>query len=298
MTSTAATTSGAASSSATTKAPSSSFNEENLMRKLDQCTPTQESIQTLALWIIHHKNHHELIAKLWLKKMSESSTSSRQRLTLVYLANDVIQNCKRKNAKIYQDSFKTILNEAVASCRSESIKKNVQRVLEVWLERQVYDKSFIDQLISSLNYKSDLVTRSPELVEPKPTAGLSSEIEKDEIERIIAEFQAKNLCDSIESFDSFLKETNKEKTEIEATRILEINLEHIRQYRDRSKCDKFKNEFEASSDKLDQYVRKLSEQMEQRKQLVNLLKQSEIFYDAQYKDAKTVFNVNFFFFKI
>lgn len=297
MTSLAATSSGAASSSVAPKSTSTSFNEENLMRKLDQCTPTQESIQTLALWIIHHKNHHQLIAKLWLKKMIEVNTTSRQRLTLVYLANDVIQNCKRKNAKIYQDSFKTVLNDAVASCRSESIKKNVQRVLEVWLERQVYDKQFVDQLISCLNFKSELVTRSPEPAEIKP-GEKSSELEKDEIERIIAEFQAKNLCEYIESFDSFAKDLNKEKNDMEATRILEINLEHIRQYRDRNKCDKFKTEFEASCDKLDEYVHKLNQKLEKRKQLITLLKQSEIFYDAQYKDAKTVYNVITFTFLI
>lgn len=290
MTSIAATSSGPASSSATPKPTSTSFNQENLMRKLDQCTPTQESIQTLALWIIHHKNHHQLITKLWLKKMTEANTTSKQRLTLVYLANDVIQNCKRKNAKIYQDSFKSVLIDAVASCRSESIKKNVQRVLEVWLERQVYDKQFVDQLISSLNYKSELVTKSPEPADIKPSEK-STEIEKDEIERIIAEFQVKNLCESIDSFSSFAEDLNKEKNDIEATRILEINLDHIRQYRDRIKCDKFKIEFETSCDKLDQYVHKLDKKLEKRKQLITLLEQSEIFYDAQYKDAKTVYNV-------
>ena len=50
---------------------SSSFNEENFMRKLDAVTPTQDSIQTLALWIIHHKSNHDAICRLWLKKLKE-----------------------------------------------------------------------------------------------------------------------------------------------------------------------------------------------------------------------------------
>ncbi|CAF1141421.1 unnamed protein product, partial [Brachionus calyciflorus] len=97
MTSIAAASSGIASSSSSTSSinitplssSSSSFNEENLMRKLDNCTPTQEGIQTLGLWIIHHKNHHDIITKLWLKKMSDSSVNSKQKLALFYLANDV-----------------------------------------------------------------------------------------------------------------------------------------------------------------------------------------------------------------
>ena len=55
----------------TASSSSSSFNEENFLRKLEKVTPTQESIQSFALWIIHHKNAHEVICKLWLKKLNE-----------------------------------------------------------------------------------------------------------------------------------------------------------------------------------------------------------------------------------
>lgn len=51
---------------------SSLFNEENFLKKLENLTPTQESIQSLALWIIHHKINHEPIVKNWLKKLNES----------------------------------------------------------------------------------------------------------------------------------------------------------------------------------------------------------------------------------
>lgn len=44
---------------------------------------------------------------------NHEASSGKQRLALFYLANDVIQNCKRKNAKIFQDTFKACLIEAV-----------------------------------------------------------------------------------------------------------------------------------------------------------------------------------------
>ncbi len=47
------------------------FNEENYLKKLDNVTPTQDSIQSLALWIIHHKSNHEILCKLWSKKFNE-----------------------------------------------------------------------------------------------------------------------------------------------------------------------------------------------------------------------------------
>jgi hypothetical protein len=47
------------------------FNEDNYLKKLDNVTPTQDSIQSLALWIIHHKSNHEILCKLWSKKFNE-----------------------------------------------------------------------------------------------------------------------------------------------------------------------------------------------------------------------------------
>ncbi len=49
-------------------------------------------------------------------------------------------------------------------------------------------------------------------------------------------------------------------------------------------------EFENSCLKLEDFLKKLSQEAEQRKQLIQLLEQSEIFYDAQFKDATTVVN--------
>lgn len=301
----AADTSTVATNSSSSSLSSLAFNEDNFLRKLSNVTPTQDSIQSLALWIIHHKTNNEIICRLWLRKLGEQALSSKQRLALFYLANDVIQNCKRKNAKIYQDTFKKVLTEAIRFVRSESIKKNVDRVLDVWLERQVYDKELIDTLKQTLNstLKASNLTHSPlisstkdsnELIEKTAqTPSTSSELKEDE-EKIICEFQPKKLCESISSFQAILSDSSLSKSQVEATRILDINLDHIKQYRDKHQCAKFKTEFENSCLKLEEYIKKLVAQQEQRKLLVKLMEQSEIFYDAQFKDAKTVFNVRLF----
>lgn len=59
----------------TTTTTTSGFNEENFLRKLDNVQPTQDSIQSLALWIIHHKANHEVICRLWMKKLKDCNYS-------------------------------------------------------------------------------------------------------------------------------------------------------------------------------------------------------------------------------
>ena len=65
------------------------------------------------------------------------------------------------------------------------------------------------------------------------TAEASAGADKSETEyqRIIAEFQPKNLCDSINLFVGLQKESSACKSSVEATRLLDINVEHIKQYR-------------------------------------------------------------------
>ncbi len=192
-------------------------------------------------------------------------------------------------------------------------------MIQVWDDRSVYDKTFVDKLKKTLESKepADLtLTRSPttppETLESsksnvkKSTSGtklhksLSSNLydnySKSEIDKIIAEFQPRKLCDTIAQFVSTTNELNLTRKEVEATKILDITVESIKQYRDKRQCAKFKTDFEASMNKLNELVLKLNDQAEKRKELVKLLEQSEIFYDAQYNDARTVSNVNFFLF--
>lgn len=60
---------------------------------------------------------------------------------------------------------------------------------------------------------------------------------------------------------------------------------------DKAQCTKFNNDFENFSVKLEEYIKFFDVQINEKEVLINLLLQSEIFYDAQYKDAKIVANV-------
>lgn len=45
------------------------FTENALVRKLQDLNSSQQSIQTLSLWLIHHRKHHAAIVKTWFKEL-------------------------------------------------------------------------------------------------------------------------------------------------------------------------------------------------------------------------------------
>lgn len=50
----------------------SAFTEGALVKKLLELNPSQQSIQTLSLWLIHHRKHHANIVKSWFKEIQKS----------------------------------------------------------------------------------------------------------------------------------------------------------------------------------------------------------------------------------
>lgn len=46
----------------------SGFTESGLERKLAELNSTQVSIQTLSLWLLHHRKHVGSIVKIWYKE--------------------------------------------------------------------------------------------------------------------------------------------------------------------------------------------------------------------------------------
>lgn len=45
------------------------FTENVFIKKLVDFNNTSQSIQTLSLWLIHHRKHHSQIVKIWLREL-------------------------------------------------------------------------------------------------------------------------------------------------------------------------------------------------------------------------------------
>ncbi|XP_078110759.1 regulation of nuclear pre-mRNA domain-containing protein 1B isoform X1 [Sander vitreus] len=125
----------------------SSFSESALEKKLTELSSSQQSVQTLSLWIIHHRKHSGLIVKVWHRELKKAKSS--RKLTFLYLANDVIQNSKKKGPEFTKD-FETVLVDACSHVAryeaDEGCKKHMERLLNIWKERALYRGDFIQQL--------------------------------------------------------------------------------------------------------------------------------------------------------
>ncbi|KAM9444959.1 regulation of nuclear pre-mRNA domain-containing protein 1B isoform 2-T2 [Clarias gariepinus] len=124
----------------------SSFSESALEKKLSELSNSQQSVQTLSLWIIHHRKHSSAIVRVWHKELKKAKSS--RKLTFLYLANDVIQNSKKKGPEFTRD-FEGVLVDAcshVARETDESCRKHMERLLNIWQERSLYRSDFIQQL--------------------------------------------------------------------------------------------------------------------------------------------------------
>lgn len=74
----------------------------------------------------------------------------------MYLANDVIQNSKKKGPE-YSDSFSTVLSKAFKDisqrCDDEKTFKSLDRILKIWDERGVYESSLMREFEANLAKK-------------------------------------------------------------------------------------------------------------------------------------------------
>ncbi|NXR10071.1 RPR1B protein, partial [Semnornis frantzii] len=140
----------------------SSFSESALEKKLSELSNSQQSVQTLSLWLIHHRKHAGPIVSVWHRELRKAKSS--RKLTFLYLANDVIQNSKRKGPEFTRE-FESVLVDAfshVAREADEGCKKPLERLLNIWQERSVYGSEFIQQLKLSMEDSSSPQTKVAE----------------------------------------------------------------------------------------------------------------------------------------
>ncbi|XP_025836807.1 regulation of nuclear pre-mRNA domain-containing protein 1B isoform X2 [Agrilus planipennis] len=127
------------------------FTESAFVKKLLDLNNSSQSIQTLSLWLIHHRKHHEPVVKIWLRELLK--TKETKKLTFMYLANDVIQNSRKKGPE-YGKEFANVLTKAfdhlVEIGCDEKTRNSLRRLLTIWGERGIYDENQIAEFGKSL----------------------------------------------------------------------------------------------------------------------------------------------------
>ncbi|KAJ5090218.1 hypothetical protein N7532_008902 [Penicillium argentinense] len=128
------------------------YTDDSVKAKLSALNETQESIVTVAQWVMFHRRHAERTAQIWLQKVRDSPAP--KRLNLLYLANEVAQQSKARNREEFLIAFSPIIAEATATAykgASDDIQGRMRRVVEVWRQRNVFEGPIQEAIEARVN---------------------------------------------------------------------------------------------------------------------------------------------------
>ncbi|KAA6411691.1 MAG: DUF618 domain-containing [Lasallia pustulata] len=117
------------------------YTDDAVKAKLSALNETQESIVTVAQWVMFHRRHADRTGQLWLQKLKDSGAN--KRLNLIYLANEVAQQSKARRKDDFLIAFSPIIAEASATAykgATTEVQQKIRRVIEVWRQRQIFEQ--------------------------------------------------------------------------------------------------------------------------------------------------------------
>lgn len=233
--------------------------DPSVQSRLDSVSNSQENIQSLSLWLLHHKKHHKNIVDQWKRAIVRAKPS--HRLTLLYLANDVIQNARKKGIKEYLESFRGVLPHVMNMLFDNSISKNVVRVLDIWTQRNIYPKDFIDSL--KMNVPSQVDTKVPE-------SAMTTQI--------VAEFKLKQLVDKVKMIEEIEKESNIKCDSLTNVRLNVVTSEILNHLKDKTLGDHLLKEADEARNALTIAIDGLEKEVTFKRELIESLTKALVYY--------------------
>jgi len=114
--------------------------------KLAKLSDSQQSIQTLSHWVQYHKSSCDESAVTWAQECLRAQPG--RHLLFVYLANDIMQNSKRKGNEFcdaYGAQLTAVLPKIYASA-SASVQSKMLKVVHILEERRTLDSSLLNEM--------------------------------------------------------------------------------------------------------------------------------------------------------
>ncbi|KAG2170181.1 hypothetical protein VTO58DRAFT_101137 [Aureobasidium pullulans] len=121
------------------------YADDAVRAKLSALNETQDSIVSVAQWIIFHRRHADRTAELWLERLKDSNPP--KKLNLIYLANEVVQQSKARKKDDFLVAFSPIIAEATSLAYKSGTQDTggkIKRVVEVWRQRNIFDLAIQD----------------------------------------------------------------------------------------------------------------------------------------------------------
>ncbi|OMO69906.1 hypothetical protein CCACVL1_19206 [Corchorus capsularis] len=137
------------------------FDGQILTEKLSKLNNSQQSIESLSRWCITHRKKAKQIVETWDKLFN--SSQKEQRVSFLYLANDILQNSRRKGSEFVNEFWKVLPGalKHVYESGDEHGKKAVTRLVDIWEERKVFGSR-------GQNLKDELLSKTPPSAPPPP----------------------------------------------------------------------------------------------------------------------------------
>lgn len=122
------------------------YDQNKLVEKLRGINASQQSIETVSMYCQVLKRHATNVVADWAAEYSKQPPP--RKLALLFLANDVLQNSRKKGAE-YVAAFHKALPRALkaaASSGDQKLAKGAMRLVEIWEERRVFGSHAITSL--------------------------------------------------------------------------------------------------------------------------------------------------------
>ncbi|SPN98836.1 related to RTT103 Regulator of Ty1 Transposition [Cephalotrichum gorgonifer] len=123
------------------------YNDDAVLAKLSAVNESHDSISSSAQWILFHRRHATRTVELWFGRLKTSSST--KKLSLVYLANELAQQSKIRNRMEFIDAFAPVMAEAIRLAYKGApgdVQSKLRRVVDVWRDRQVFERSIQDAI--------------------------------------------------------------------------------------------------------------------------------------------------------
>ncbi|PHH70005.1 hypothetical protein CDD83_5540 [Cordyceps sp. RAO-2017] len=116
------------------------YNDDSVLARLSSLNESHDSIATAAQWIMFHRRHADRTVQLWMQRLKDSSST--KRLSLVYLANEVVQQSRIRHKEDFVTAFSPVIAEATAIAYKGApaeIQAKLRRVVDVWKDRSIFE---------------------------------------------------------------------------------------------------------------------------------------------------------------
>ncbi|KAH8041388.1 hypothetical protein HPB51_014669 [Rhipicephalus microplus] len=210
------------------------------------------------------------------------------RLTMLYLANDVLQNGKRKGVQQFIESFSDVLPEHTPLFRDERITKQVDRVFTIWAERSVFSSDFTKSLKEILHESKHSSSHHRSSSKREESSDESGKPKNPEVERIILEFKPEKTIDKIKKIKKVEIETSTKLTNLTSRNMDVSSSEVLRKFKDRTHGQQFQKDFDEATRCLEEYIKALEKEVAERNELIRMLEDAKVYYDSQNGEARIV----------